>query len=180
MYGYIIISILLILLGWVLLAPVYLMISTAEKRYEAGLKGLFRLNLVAVPDGLAEIHIRVFFLKFQYPLFLFKEKKRRKKGDDQPGKKQEKRFSVTRILFVFRIFRKVFRSFRLKKLYLNIDTGDVIRNARLYPVFAMNWKQKIRLSVNFERQNELVFHIENSVISILIQIIKTYINQRKK
>ncbi|MEZ5147239.1 MAG: hypothetical protein R2759_09190 [Bacteroidales bacterium] len=41
------------------------------------------------------------------------------------------------------------RSFKLKKFSLNIDTGNVLTNAYLFPVFAVFGGRKYQLSVNY-------------------------------
>ena len=47
MTGVIILGIFLVILTWVLLAPLYLYIHTGESRYEAGMRSLFKGKFVA-------------------------------------------------------------------------------------------------------------------------------------
>lgn len=56
--------------------------------------------------------------------------------------------------------------------YLNIDTGDCISNAKLYPLFAFFNYKGGNFNINFEGKNRLALHIQNRPI----KIIKTFFN----
>ena len=109
--------------------------------------------------------------------------KPREKKDQKDKKKTKKKIgdvNLKAIWFVARIAWKVYKSFKIKKLTLNIDTGDVIRNAYLIPVFSINFQEKINLSVNFFNKNEFIFHIETRLFTIIIGIISTFIKYKLK
>lgn len=72
------------------------------------------------------------------------------------------------------------RSFKLKKFSLNIDTGNVLTNAYLFPVFAVFGGRKYQLSVNYASKNEFIIHYQNNLLTILSHIIVTFINHKLK
>lgn len=175
----IIISILLFIFGWLLLAPLYLYVSTPESRYEAGLTGVFKVRIVTDERGLPQVVANLLFFSFRVPLFQFRTKE--KKGlKTKAKKKKARRMTRKRIRLIMRIIWKIIRSFRLKQLKLNIDTGDVIRNAYLIPVFSFAYRENIRLSVNYESRNEFILHFENTIGRIILQTLQVYINHHLK
>lgn len=67
---------------------------------------------------------------------------------------------------------KLVRSFRIKKFRMEIDTGDSVMNAKLYPMYAVFPFLNIDFGINFEGRNELALVIENRPI----RIIRSFIN----
>lgn len=177
MLWFIIIGILLILLCWLLFAPVFLYINTNEKRYMAGLTGILNLRLIPDKDQIFFLRIRVVFIKINFYPFKKKEKKaifKRKKSEKKrnlPGRKT--------IWLMTKIFRKIIKSSRLKTLYLNIDTEDVITNAYLIPIFAGLHRNNINLSVNYAGNVEMIINVENNIFHMLIVTIQTFLHHKK-
>jgi len=64
------------------------------------------------------------------------------------------------------------KSFKLKKLYLNIDTGNYCLNAKMYPVLVFLNQYKGGFNINFQGKNQLVLHIQNRPVYLL----KSFIN----
>lgn len=75
---------------------------------------------------------------------------------------------------------QILKRTKVKKIHLNIDTGDVVRNALLIPKFVIinisNWN----FTVNYENKNELIIHIEHRLYIILWQFIINFINYKFK
>jgi len=63
------------------------------------------------------------------------------------------------------------KSFKVKKLLLNIDTGNCILNAKLYPFFSLLNYQIGNFSINFQGRNRLALEVENRPIDIIKSII---------
>ena len=78
-----------------------------------------------------------------------------------------------------KIIRKTIRSFRLKALYLSIDTDDVVTNAYLIPVFAGLNRRNINLNVNYTGNFDMIINIENNIFRILVVTIQTYLHHKK-
>ena len=170
----IIFSILIFAFAWLLLAPLYVYISTSESKFEAGLSGILKLMVKSGEDGLPEVLGRIFFVPFKVPVFRIRDSKV-KAGTPKKKKKMARKLTRKRIRLVLKIVWQIIKSFKLKQLKLNIDTGDVIRNAYLVPVFAVAYRENIRLSVNYEEQNEFLLHFENSIGRMLFRSVSTYI-----
>lgn len=178
----IIFGILLLILFWLLFSPLYLYISTTESRYEAGLKGVIRINLGLDSDGLPELKVVIFFIPFRFSFFKSTEKQKTKKKKKEKKKKKKKMGDVNlKTLWLFlKIGWKVYHSFKIKKLTLTIDTGNVIRNAYLIPVFSFYYNNRINLSVNYHQKNELIFHTESRLFTIIYNIITIFIKHKLK
>lgn len=67
---------------------------------------------------------------------------------------------------------KVIKSFKIKELFLNIDTGDVIYNAYLYPLFYFLGGHNRSLFVNYSGEVQFKVTIQNRLINMLIAFIK--------
>ena len=80
-------------------------------------------------------------------------------------KKRNKGYGIRKMI-------RLLRSFKIRQFYLNIDTGDVIKNAKLYPVFAFLNYSIGGFQINFMGKNQVVIRIENRPI----RIIKSFFN----
>ena len=67
---------------------------------------------------------------------------------------------------------QVVRTFKIKEFVLNIDTGNCITNAKLYPLLSIAHLCKGQFNINFQGQNQLILQIENRPVRIL----KAFIN----
>lgn len=177
----IIIGILTLALIYLLVAPIYLLISTPESRYEAGLTGIFKIWLNTKTEGLPELYGRFFFIERKIKLQLSKGKPKSPTTIRKRIRRLFKRrvvLSRSKIRFFLQLSWKLLRSFKLKQLKVNIDTGDVIHNAHLIPVFTMAYHDNIQLSVNYEDENEFILHFENKLGTIIIHIISAFIKHK--
>ena len=179
MLWFIIIGILLILLCWLLFAPIFLYINTDEKRYMAGLTGILNLRLIPDEDQIFFLRMRVVFIKINFYPFKQKEKKTKAIFKRKGSKKKRKIPGRRTIWLMMKIFRKIIKSSRLKTLYLNIDTEDVISNAYLIPIFAGLHRNNINLSVNYAGNVEMIINVENNIFHMLIVTIQTFLHHKK-
>jgi len=69
--------------------------------------------------------------------------------------------------FGFRKISRVLRSFKIKNLIIDIDTGDWTLNAKLYPIFSFLNFTVGSFNINFEGRNRMVLHMQNRPISII-------------
>lgn len=161
--GFLILFFLLIL--YLLLAPIVLFIDTATNQYYVRLKGLAKLNIEPDEKELLRIKLKIFFLSFYfYPLKKIGSSKS-KKTVKPTSRKSGKRIGFGKSM-------RVLRSFKVKRLLLNIDTGDCIWNAKLYPIFALLNYNIGEFSINFEGRNQLALQLQNRPINI----IRSFIN----
>ncbi|NJK98976.1 MAG: hypothetical protein HC905_32330 [Bacteroidales bacterium] len=66
------------------------------------------------------------------------------------------------------------KTFTLKKLIVDVDTGDFPLNAQLYPVvYALNNK-KVNVSINFNGNTAIYLVIYTRIYKIIYQSIKSF------
>ncbi len=66
---------------------------------------------------------------------------------------------------------KLFKSFKLEKFWLNIDTDNYYLNAFLYPVFHFLRGKNYRLKINYQGETELSLIVKNRPIRILFALL---------
>ncbi|GAA4809997.1 hypothetical protein GCM10023330_16250 [Litoribaculum gwangyangense] len=132
------------------------------------LQGLFKADLETDDAQVFRIRLNILLMKFYiYPL------KRRKRGVRKIQEKFKKKYQTEfkkkpKLMKIFRVLR----TFKVKQVYVNMDTGNYILNAKLYPIFSLLNYKFGNFHVNFLGQNELVLLIKNRPINI----IKAFIN----
>ena len=167
MIWYILISLFVVFLLWVLLVPVIIYTNTHRNQYLVTLPGIFRA--VVVPhNGLFRIRIWIFFFPFSFNPFQVQRKKRESKPK---VKKKKKRFSGN-----FRMIKGAMCAIRIRQLKADIDTDDITLNAWLVPVFSAVNGENIQLQVNFEGHQSLVLDLRVTLGALLWSVIKTKYN----
>lgn len=164
----IIVIVLGILVVCLLLMPIILFIDTEKNEYYIQAKGLAKANIEPHQEEIIQVKLNVLFMKFYFfPLDEYYKRKRTKKLKPKKTKsKSKKRLNVNKGL-------QFLKSFRVKHFELDLDTGDVVRNAKLYPAFAFLNYYRGGFNINFEGRNKLAVKIQNRPIDI----IKVFINQ---
>lgn len=173
----IILLILALVILYLLFAPIYLVINTNESRYEAGLTGVIKVWISKDEIEKLEIRARILFIGTKVRPFNF-SKNKVKASTPKKAKKKRRKLTRKRIKTILKLFWNIVMSFKLKQLKLNIDTGDVIQNAHLIPVFSMVYKNNVQLSINFEDKNEFILHFENNIGTIIFQIVSAFIKNK--
>jgi len=162
-------SLLILVVIYLLLIPIILFIDTRTNQYYIQLKGLIKADLQADKDELVKIKLKVFFLNFKfYPL-------RRKKIATKSKKIKKYNTKNSSKSVKLRNFIRMLRTFKIKRFLINIDTGDCIHNAKLFPLFTFLNRTKVNFKVNFEGRNQMVLHMQNRPINI----IKSFIQFKK-
>ncbi|GAA4884287.1 hypothetical protein GCM10023311_03310 [Flaviramulus aquimarinus] len=162
---WIVLLILFGLLTYLLLTPVSLFIDTRADKYFIQQKGIVKASVLGDKKKVLKVNIKVLFLKFHfYPLH--------SKRDKSIPKIKTKTKHKKRKFLSFKTGLKLIKSFKVKRFWIDIDTGDCIANAKLYPVFAFLNYSIGGFNINFQDRNQLVLHIEGKPI----HIIKSFIN----
>ncbi len=162
---YVIIALVILLVAFLLWAPIIIRIDTGTNDYQVQWRGLAKARIEGDEKEFIRIRLDFLFLKFKlYPL----------RWRRTPGKKKE--LSATRTKRKFstkngRIVLRVLRSFEIKRFLLHLDTGDCILNAKLYPVFFFMNRFNGDFAINFNNENRLALQIQNRPIHILKSII---------
>lgn len=157
----------LLLFVYLLFIPIIMVIDTRNHKYYVKLKGLAKATIIADEKELLKIKLRVLFFNFNfYPLKKKPISKSLKKQSKLPKKKSKKPIN-------FETGIRVIKSFKIKQFNLNIDTGDCITNAKLYPLFALiNFYKGTHFSINFESRNSVLLSVEIRPF----RVITSYIN----
>jgi hypothetical protein len=80
-----------------------------------------------------------------------------------------KKISIKRLKKIL----NVLRSFKIKKLSINVDTGDASLNGILFPIMILlSSKYKRQLAINFNGEEEFILIIENSIGRMIRAYIK--------
>ena len=170
MFWYILLTISLITLLWLLLAPVIIYASTPEQIYMIKLPGIFKAQLLPW-EGLFMIKGFVFFIPYRFKPFHRKRKKTRTKREKPVRKRTgfDKRKGLL-------MGRKILHAFSIKKLHLNIDTDDFTLNAWLIPVFSALESENIKLRANFEGHTSVLLDIRTHLGAIIWAFAKSKYN----
>jgi hypothetical protein len=153
----IIIGLIFLLLIYLLFARLSINIDTGTNRYYIDLNRVFKLYLEYDELEVVKLRLRIFYSNFNfYPLKRSKKKKKKKRKS-----------SLTRKQAL-----QLIKSFKVRDISLDLDTGNCITNAKLFPVFAFLNYRLGDFHINFEGRNRLVLLIENRPI----RIIKSFIN----
>ncbi len=149
---------LFLLIVYALLVPIDLFINTNTNQYYVQIRGFAKVSIEKDNVEIIRIKLRMFFMNFYlYPLkykWLTEKKKIAKKH------KIKRKFGLKKGL-------QIFKSFKIKRFNLEIDTGDYTLNAKLYPVFVFLNYNVGHFKVNFEDRNQLVLHLQNRPINII-------------
>ena len=155
------------MLSYALLAPLVFYINTSNNDYYFKFGGLLKACILADKKELLKIKLRVLFVNFYfYPLRKSKDSEEKKKIAGKDAKKKKRTMNLKSGL-------RFLRSFKIKQFFMNIDTGDCIANAKLYPAFAyLNYRYG-GFNINFENKNQLILKLQNRPI----YMIRSFINK---
>lgn len=161
-------TVLLLLVIYLLFIPILLVINTETESYYLQAKGLFHAKVVSDDVELVILKLKLLGWSFEYyPLQKWLKRSNDKTEVIQGGKSRS-----TKNRFNLKWFVRFLNSFQIKKLYLNIDSGNCITNAKLYPVFALLNFYVGGFNLNFMGRNTVILEVENKPI----RLIKTFIN----
>ena len=155
------------LLVYVLFLPIDVVVNTSGNQYYVRLGILAKANVHGDERYLLRIELRTLFMRFYFYPFKWRKKKKKK----TPKRSRRKKFKLSHIKLGWRLLK----AFHLRRFSLVLDTGNVITNAKLFPVFALLNYRGGDFNVNFEGRNQLVMHIHSRPI----RIIKSFINPKK-
>lgn len=103
-------------------------------------------------------------MKFNFYPLKNTTSKRSKKVPKRTYKRTRKSIGFKRILGVL-------KSFQVKEIFVNIDTGDFVLNAQLYPLCMFLNYHIGQFSINFEGKNQIKLQLRNRPIYLIKAII---------
>jgi hypothetical protein len=175
-------ALLLLLFLWAILTSFILYINTEQNIYYLKLTSIVKIQLL-FDEELFLFRLRIFFLNFKFnPLKFYKKKKIKAEKEEKEGKEEKEdkdkpdRKRKKKRMFTFsqarRMVRDIIRSFNVKVLKAEIDSGDVVTNAYLVPAFVFANRNNINLSANNSGLNSLELKLQNRIIKLLYIFLK--------
>jgi len=164
----------ILLLGfftYLLLMPLELCLDSYRGRYYLRMGFMARVSVEQDPMELLKLHLKVLFFDFFWrPSDIrswgSRKKKSTKKNKDKGGKGPQ--MTLARGI-------KLLKSFRIKTFRLELDTGNPVLNARLFPLFFLLQQRGGDVGINFAGRNGISVEIANRPIYIL----NAFINLKK-
>ncbi|MCP4974828.1 MAG: hypothetical protein GY931_01585 [Maribacter sp.] len=153
------------ILFYLLFLKMELIVDTANNEYYVQAKGLAKAKIVAHETELIQIKIYTLFMKFSFFPLKKSKKKKKKPKTDKAAVRKSKTLEIQRLL-------RIARTFKVDQLLVDLDTGNCITNAKLFPSFAFFNYYGGQFRVNFEGRNRLLLKVQNRPI----RIIKSFIN----
>lgn len=163
MVGLLILFIVLVLIGWILIAPLELYINSTKNQYQLQWKGIARIEWLPAPDDIL-IRLRIFFWERVYHPLTMATKRKIKTEDKSKSIKQKKGWSLKKWK---RKIINILNSFHVEKLRVDLDTGDYVYNSYLYPIFWILNKGDTQLNINYTGESEILVVIKNRLYRIL-------------
>jgi hypothetical protein len=152
-------ALIIIIIG-MLFIPLIICIDTDKECYEVRLKGLLQLRLISREDMPAlRMHVPFYTKEFQLINNQKKQniKHNENKNRNENGKKRSKsRMTPER-------FMALIRTFKIRQLYVSLDTGDYVNNALLVPLFQWITHYGNQLEVNFNDDTIIRFKASNNI-----------------
>lgn len=162
----IILVLLFLVFVYLLFTPIILSIDTISNTYYMRFSGLVKASVLGDKEAVLKVKVKILFFHFYiYPFRRNKDIKLKKTKNNLKPIKRRKKMRLQKGL-------RLLKSFKVKRFFLNIDTGDCIANAKLYPVFALLNYKGGNFNINFDGRNQLILFIQNRPI----HIIKSFIN----
>jgi len=159
----------LLLLTFLLFAPLRLEINSLSKYCRISWGKLIQAKLLFLADDILLQFQVVFYKKNIYPLkFIFQKKEQKEK----PKPKEKKKRKPTNYRKNIDLVKKIMRSFKVKKCRVVLDTDDYVLNAYLFPVFYFLNNKNRQFSINYQGKVECHLLIENRGIWVLISLLK--------
>jgi len=156
---------LFLLILYLLFVPLDIVINSTKNQYFIRIWGLAKVALEGHEKEFLRIKLNTLFTRFYFYPLRKKKKEQKKKIETKSRKRRNFKSNFKRGL-------QVIKSFEIRKLIVDIDTGNCIQNAKLYPAFAFLNHHVGSFQVNFEGRVNMVLHLQTRPISI----IKSFIN----
>jgi hypothetical protein len=121
---------------------------------------MFSLGVVKRKTGIA-LRLRLFFLRFHFRPWA------KYKTEDEMVEKVQKRGRSMSAKRMVRLAKSLYRSVRVKRLIVEMDTGDFPLNAQLIPLEMWLSRGNRQITINFENRNSLDIIIETRPIKVL-------------
>lgn len=155
----------LLFFGWLLLTPITLKIDSLREQFMLRIWGLGKANLVITEEAFL-IRVTLAWWSKNFQVFPSKKKKPEEKKPAKTKRKKKK------MKWSWRKMIRLLKTFKVKKLRLDLDTDNYILNAYLFPVFHFLRRPNQSVSINFMGRNECQLEVTNRVGKVLLALIR--------
>ena len=147
---------------YVLFAPLLVEIDSRNSIYQFRMVPIFRLWWVSC-EFFGQTEMSIFGIHKKLTFSNLKEKAN-----------QLKIKSTKQLNFSFQQFFAILKSFKVQQCVVDIDTGNMPLNGKLFPVmFLLSGLTGETFHINFTGKNEVVLIVKNNIYSILKAYIKS-------
>lgn len=142
---------------YLLFIPIIIFIDTETNEYSLEYKGIAKATIESDNEEIVKIKLNVFFFNFYYyPLQYI--------NTEQFKTLKFKNLNINRMI-------EVIKTFKIKKLYINIDTYDCILNSKLYPISQFLKYYIGEININYLGKNRMMLQFKSRPIYIIKSII---------
>lgn len=160
MIGLAITMVLIMVVVWILFAPLIIRIDTIENTCDLRLPGLFKTWLSIDQEGLA-VHVWFPFYRFKMdPLRRKAPKKRRKRKATASEKKKVMKRPNTKLM---RRLLNTMYSFRIIVFEASLDTDNYLLNAQLVPLCQLIRRHGLAMNINFQGNSYFRLEVRNNL-----------------
>ncbi|HMQ46465.1 MAG TPA: hypothetical protein PKA00_02635 [Saprospiraceae bacterium] len=167
--------ILLLILTILLLLPIEVEMDTKKDIYRAAWKGIVGLRVV--PDSEQwHWYFQFFFIQKEWHWTAEKSQPKAAKTAKTSPRKQKKRSMSARQMWA--LFKNMLRAITIKRLEVNWDTDDYVRNAYLFPLFLMASKGRRQLRINFKGEHDIAIFLQTRLGRIAWAFLRVFIHPK--
>jgi hypothetical protein len=168
---WIIAALLFLFLGialWLLIAPFALQLNSEEGVLRIKWFSLGQMAVFIDEEEILRFKLQLLFFYWNFTLMhppQFKSKQKQKK---KKAKQKQKRRSKWTFHKIFRKIRLMLYSFQVRHCHFNLDTGNAVWNAYLYPILPLlNRNPSVDAQINWVRIQEVDIDIRNRAYRLL-------------
>lgn len=166
-----ILTLLLTVVLWLLLAPLIISIDSQQEIIALKWKSIGGINGYIEEEHII-LRYNVLFYKKETKINWIRLLDNQLSKKDKPKKsKQKKKNKKKKPIDWRKKISRVLSSFELKKCWINLDTNNYCFNAYLFPIFHIIRGQNYAMQVNFNGKNEVVLHVKNRLIKLIIAVL---------
>jgi len=162
---------LLLLIILILIARIRILVDTEKGTYAARFGQVMSIQLVKY-SGRPGIRFRAFFISFR----INGGKQKKEEKISMAGKHKRKKRKITAKKGI-RYFKVIWQSIHIRKLTMDIDTGDFPLNAQLIPLALALSRNNVAMAINFEDRIKVDATIQTRLITLIWNYILTGINK---
>ena len=159
---YVVILFVVLLILGLLFVPIQIYIDTDASRYFVKVKGLAKINLEPDDKEIVRVRMRIlFFERSFYPIT----------KPPKPKEKVARQKTRPKRRLKFRKMVRLVRTFEIRSFAVEMDTGDYLANAKMYPLFVLLNQYVGSFHINFQDRNRLLMDMRNRPIRMIKSIV---------